>query len=326
MRFSRAPGKAGDRFKLVVRTDEHGKPTGWNGRYIEIPEKLADPLKARRPTCYFVNSMSDLFGEGVSDEYIAAVFGVMAACPQHRFQVLTKRAERMAAWFEHVTSAQFTSSGDGRGESTAERCRGFVLSAIPGSVVGDGGERRYADNVAPLLGYDVRWPLPNVWIGVSVEDQQRADERIPHLLRVPATVRFLSVEPMLGPIDLDRGVRLVGGGNGLPLYINDVDADRVPNRHVDWVIVGGESGPGARPFNVAWGRSIVEQCRAAGVAVFMKQLGAYPVDASRESSFTITGAGPVHMTRDRKGGDMAEWPEDLRVRQWPAPTERTSTP
>jgi protein gp37 len=132
-------------------------------------------------------------------------------------------------------------------------------------------------------------PPRNVWLGVSVEDQQRADERIPRLCNTPAAVRFLSVEPLLGPVEL-RFLHLI-----------------------QWVIVGGESGHGARPCNVAWVRSIVRQCKAAGVSCFVKQLG-----SRRFDSFYRAGVADQRVTlRDRKGGDPEEWPEDLRVRDFP---------
>ena len=159
------------------------------------------------------------------------------------------------------------------------------------------------------------WPLPNVWLGVSVEDQQRADERIPHLLLVPAAVRFLSVEPILGPVDLNAGP--VGDA------LSECDECGTTARgdcdfcqglgRISWVIVGGEGGPGARPCSVEWIRSIVRQCRAAGVPVFVKQLGARPYfhDGMRLSDVQLL------RLHNRKGGDPSEWPEDLRVREWP---------
>lgn len=149
-------------------------------------------------------------------------------------------------------------------------------------------------------GCATEWPLPNVWLGVSVEDQRRADERIPLLLECPAAVRFLSGEPMLEAIDLRRwtndehGRRHIGAPAG-----------------IGWVIVGGESGPGARPCSLGWIRSVVEPCGAAGVPVFVKQLGARPQLWERDGIH-----GFLHL-RDRKGGDPSEWPEDLRVQEFP---------
>jgi protein gp37 len=173
-------------------------------------------------------------------------------------------------------------------------------------------------------GIGSEWPLPNVWLGVSVEDQQRADERIPLLLQTPAAVRFLSVEPLLGPVDLRPKApdayailgRFYGTGTFDPTGMSPA-ADRVLNcfPKIDWCIIGGESGGGARPCDVAWVRSLVQQCRAASVACFVKQLGA---------NRNYHGAALVSMKqrerggwRDAKGGDPEEWPEDLRVRQFP---------
>jgi protein gp37 len=139
-------------------------------------------------------------------------------------------------------------------------------------------------------------PIPNLWLGVSVESQKYADERIPLLLQTPAAVRFLSVEPQLEHVDLLRA------------HLQCERPFSTPG--VNWVICGGESGPKARPFNLAWAESLQEQCKAAGVAFFMKQVGSKPI-------------GPNHLIphiplRDRKGGDPSEWPESLRVREFPA--------
>lgn len=179
------------------------------------------------------------------------------------------------------------------------------------------------------LGY--RWTMEglsdNVWIGTSVEDQKTADERIPELLKIPAKVRFLSMEPLLGPIDLSEWLWMLKGAKGNPCDL------------IDWVIVGGESGPNARPFNVAWARSIVKQCKDAGVPVFMKQLGAsvwdrndagfegdypheWPMDTETDDwhldlARNYQGAPCQVMLGDRKGGNWEEWPEDLRIREFP---------
>lgn len=139
----------------------------------------------------------------------------------------------------------------------------------------------------------------HIWIGTSVEDQKRAGERIPLLLQAPAAVRFISAEPLLGPIDL----------TAVPAWLTH--ASQWPALH--WCIVGGESGHGARPFDLAWARSIVQQCKAAGVPVFVKQLGARPFDSSAKHL-----PADVMFIHDKKGGDMAEWPEDLRVREFPS--------
>jgi len=139
-------------------------------------------------------------------------------------------------------------------------------------------------------------PPHNVWIGTSVEDQKRADERIPELLKIPARVRFLSVEPLLGPVDLGFDRNVPKGEHML-----------------DWIICGGESGPKARPCNIEWIRSIVEQCKSASVPCFVKQLGGNLSDADLDDCSKSSGKSMAH----KKGGDPAEWPSDLRVREFP---------
>lgn len=197
----------------------------FNGVVRELPHKLTLPMHRRKPTTYFVNSMSDLFHRGVSDDFIDRVFAVMASCPQHTFQVLTKRADRM---HEYMTA--------------------------PNRL-----EMIYAQwySVSDKTPCAEAWPLPNVWLGVSTENQSAADERIPHLLQTPAAIRFLSCEPLLGPIDFRR----VPGFNRYNLSL-----------HNWWIIVGGESGYSARPMDLAWARSIRDQCAIADVAFFMKQI------------------------------------------------------
>lgn len=214
------------------------------------PERLDAPLRWKKPRRVFVNSMSDLFHEQVSDEFIAEVFAIMARAPRHTFQILTKRPERMLAFCSREAHWWGNKAG------IAHRA-------------------------------DYGYPLPNVWLGVSVENQHWADERIPLLLETPAAVRFISAEPLLGSVDLPIGrassrcecgeIRQNCGCHSL-----------------DWVIVGGESGPGHRPFDPEWARSLRDQCAAAGVALFVKQLG---------------GARP--------GTALEDLPEDLRIREYP---------
>lgn len=257
----------------------HGEPR-WTGRVELVPSKLDEPLRWRKPCRVFVNSMSDLFHESLPDEAIDQVFAVMALAPQHTFQVLTKRPKRMLD---------------------------YLRSKPPGRKVLVGGKLHPGTALAPH-----EWPLPNVWLGVSVEDQETANERVPLLLETPAAVRFVSYEPALGPADFERW-----------MHDSDCLASEVPfcicstprEVAVDWIIVGGESGPGARPFDVAWARSTIAQCEAAGVACFVKQLGSYAVLDPRYDR-SISGAS--RKLSDRKGGDQSEWPEDLRVREFPA--------
>lgn len=153
---------------------------------------------------------------------------------------------------------------------------------------------------------------PNVWLGTTCEDQQRADERIPHLLAVPAAVRFLSVEPMLGPVDLAKA-----GAMGLIVHDDGSATDFGAPPSVDWVIVGGESGAVARSFDPAWAYGIVDECQAAGVACFVKQMGSNPVVGTHYVENGRRSWSRDISIRDPKGGDMAEWPLDLRVREFP---------
>lgn len=290
----------------------NGHPA-WTGQVRMSPEKtLLQPLKWKKPRKIFVDSMSDLFHESVSDEQIEFVFGVMRLASQHKFQVLTKRADRMRAWF-----AKFAGKSH----------------AIEIENVGRG-------NVRSACWID---PLPNVWLGVSVENQEYANKRIPDLLRTPAAVRFVSYEPALGPIDFTAIP--TGKGNGEEydpiVTMNVLNRASVLAPHIHWVIVGGESGPGARPFDIHWARTTVEQCKAAGVACFVKQLGAKPYDsklidimgpddkvhyrrppgdpmiAEAEATKGYWTRASVLRLRDKKGGLMEEWQDGLRVRLFP---------
>lgn len=293
----------------LTRATESGPR--WTGEIRLAPENLDQPLKWKHPRRIFVNSMSDLFHEDVPDEYIAAVFGVMASCPQHTFQVLTKRAERMTRWFE----------------SAAHRALDWCACAADDALESYLPRSDRALAFAPGRGSKT-WPLPNVWMGVSVENQEQADKRIPHLLRTPSAVRFLSCEPLLERVDLNcidatrAGWRAV---NGFPepteisaFGKRQADGAKLQDG-VDWVIVGGESGPGARPLDLGWARSIVGQCRAAGVACFVKQLGAnavpgrIPFPSAGADAYTLEALG----LRNKKGGEMSECPADLRVREFP---------
>ena len=254
----------------------------FNGVVKAHEDALTIPLKAKKPRRYFVNSMSDLFHRDVPLEFIDKVFAVMALCPQHTFQILTKRPERMAEYLA------------GYHDRNHVEARDFIESL--------GYPRRcYAE-----------WPIPNVWLGTSVEDQQAADERIPHLLRCPAAVRFLSCEPLLGPVRF-YGDCIVCKRCGTYLadheeaewepcdckcgyYTWNVPIDRASLSHpldadddgIHWVIVGGESGPNARPMHPDWARSLRDQCVSAGVPFFFKQWGEWaPDDALSGESLTV---------------------------------------
>ena len=281
----------------------------WTGEVAFDAVDLAWPLRKQKPLRIFVNSMSDLFHEKLTNEQIAAVVGVMAACPQHTFQILTKRAKRMREWFAWIGSQ--TSSGDGRGDTQAEICRAHAERL---------GNFRATDGSMPrgpgraLGGYDTRWPLPNVWIGVSIENQDTADERIPLLLATPAAVRFLSMEPLLELVQL-------------PIVHVFGNAPRPPS--VDWIICGCESGPGARPCAVEWLRSLRDQSVAAGVPFFLKQAvglttsrAVYPSAQAARVETVDVGAGDGSR---RKASGVIELPY-LDGVQWAQFPERPSSP
>lgn len=211
------------------------------------PDALTIPLRHRQPETWFVNSMSDLFHARVPVPFIARVWSVMARTPQHTYQILTKRPERMHAVV---------------GEEIDGGCR--LLEELH-------------DEQEALSLYDSTWPLPNVWLGTSIELDRYA-RRADELRQTSAAVRFLSLEPLLGPLP---SLNLDGIG---------------------WVIIGGESGPGACEMQLEWARDILARCDEAGVPAFVKQLG------------SITGR---RFGAGSKGGDIDFFPEDLRVRQFP---------
>jgi protein gp37 len=223
-RFS-GPGKPYEGIARRGKGAGGGGGARWTGEVRLVNKHLADPLRWRKPRRVFVNSMSDLFHEKLGGEDIARVFAIMAQAQQHTFQVLTKRPSKMQ---EVVTDHAF---------------RNEIGSLVGTYIVST-------------------WPLPNVWLGVSVEDQATADERIPLLLDTPAAVRFVSYEPALGPVKLCRGCP------GCP---NDCGWMPHTNGGIHWVIAGSESGPSARPAEIDWFRSIRDQCAAAGIPFFFKQ-------------------------------------------------------
>ena len=416
---------------------------GWNGT-VRLNKKALDlPLRWRKPKRIFVNSMSDLFHEGVPDEFIARVWQVMGAAPEHIYQILTKRPERMRSWVGRwyageiaepyearpvagypgysVTThgqvlgkradtsgglspdageqghlrvtmhregspksgerelvhrlvlaafvrparageqachrngdpsdnrlsnlywgSQETNWGDrirhGRGRSYSKLTEEDIAAIRSRCAAGEAAYRVAKDypvsdtqirNVIsgrqwtmPPAAQTVRAParvvLGSVWLGVSCENQATADERIPLLLGTPAAKRFVSYEPALGPVEFAGAA----GGND---YLGD-HYDRGEDG-IDWIIVGGESGPNARPCGVAWIRSVVDQCKAAGVAVFVKQLGARTIIGARDArGFWFSqldprdhGYGDDHVLaqfKSRAGSDPSEWPEDLRVQEF----------
>lgn len=239
-------------------TDRDGERSHKIGSATDVrlhPERLDQPLRWKRPRRIFVNSLSDLFHEAVSDVYIAKVFAVMAQASQHTFQVLTKRHGRMRAL---LNSPDFM-------QVVAEKYRG--------------------EGRGPLAEIDpLPWPIPNVWLGVTVENQEWADKRIPALLDTPAAVRFLSCEPLLGPVSLTPCNCPTSSTLGCARHNFGSLTDTQTNARdlhypaIDWVICGGESGPNARPMHPDWARSLRDQCTTAGVPYFFKQWGEWAPD------------------------------------------------
>ncbi|MEV4753024.1 phage Gp37/Gp68 family protein [Streptosporangium sp. NPDC049248] len=227
--------------------------THWNGAgsfdtVRLVPGELDAPLSWRKPRMVFVNSMGDLFHDAVPDEFIIEVFARIWWAPSHTFQLLTKRHARMAALLPRIEAHLRARESD------------LALVHCP----------------TPLL-----WPLPNLWLGVSVEDQHWADIRIPALRKTAAAVRFLSVEPLLGPVDLSRhlGVEWMESFEGWGAELLASMAGRVgPDSGLHWVIAGGESGPRARPAHPDWFRTLRDQCQAAGTPFFFKQWGQWTPD------------------------------------------------
>lgn len=204
----------------------NGKPR-WKGETGFCPERLEEPLHWRKPRRIFVCDMGDLFHEAVHGDWIDQIIHIMDQCPQHTFQILTKRAQRMHDFLCHFPMAE----------------------------------------------------KPYIWLGVSVENQHFADERIPLLLQTPAAVRFISAEPLLGPLDLDSeklgGLHALGCGEKSHAHVLPMCTG------LDWVICGGESGPNARPMHPDWARSLRDQCQAAGVPFFFKQWGDWSFEQER---------------------------------------------
>ncbi|MFC3802686.1 DUF5131 family protein [Cohnella sp. GCM10012308] len=233
----------------------------WNGHIRLVLEVLNKPIRWRRPRLIFVNSMSDLFHPEVPQAYIDKVFAVMALAPQHTFQILTKRPERMLHYLQGLE----------------KRGARQVLADTAEAVTGDEDAGIFvANRIGAGATSKPGWPLKNAWLGVSVENQKAADERIPLLLQTPAAVRWLSCEPLLGPIDLqypDTSNPPTYCCNGRECGCMGLPIDPPLIFGIDWIVAGGESGHRARPMIPDWARSLRDQCQAAGVPFLFKQWG-----------------------------------------------------
>jgi len=255
-----------------------GRQPQWTGASRLWAPDLEMPFKTRTPSKIFVCDMGDLFFEGVPDAWIDQVFAVMAFSPQHTFQVLTKRPKRLLDYFAGLEHRRQRFVHEHLGYfaeileplmSTAvldqawERTRQWYHGTAPATCIGDA-------TAWP-------WPLPNVWLGTSVENQATADERIPWLLKTPAALRFVSVEPLLAPLQLEKLGPWHEPGMACPREVYPLaglmaipDSDWDVGR-IGWAIIGGESGPGFRPMELAWLTDLIDQCRAAHVPVWVKQ-------------------------------------------------------
>ena len=259
----------------------------WNGTVRFNEQWLDQPLRWKRPRQIFVCAHGDLFHESVPDEWLHKVFAVMALTPQHTYQVLTKRAERMAGYLNG---------------KWGQRVRPWLDKLKPSSL--------WNGNIVTAWGHLNAGPLPNVWLGVSVEDQTRADERIPHLLDTPAAVRWISAEPLLGPIDLTN---LDHTGHQRADQVHGISAiwtgNAIGRPALDWVVAGGESGSGARPAHPDWFRSLRDQCAAAGVPYFFKQHGDWVSVSMVEGSgrhFTFPDGATVRNVGKKAAGALLD--------------------
>lgn len=281
-------------FANLTRMTEAGPK--WTGLVKMLKGALGEPMGWRIPSRIFVNSMSDLFHEAITDDFIDAVFGVMAFCRQHTFQILTKRPERMMSYIE------------GAQDRAGKR---FLTPAIIGHAACHVTRISQADKLnseANRRAGQSEWPLPNVWLGVSVENQAMADYRIPILLRTPAALRFVSIEPLLEMIDIKPFLWQLN-----PPTCRQETRASLGNPALDWAIIGGESGPNARFCELEWIRLLVAQARAAELPVFVKQLGARSVIERRDET---------HWSEQRFKGDPAissldNFPDDLRIQEFP---------
>lgn len=259
----------------------------WTGRLFRAPNEIFYvPLAWSRARMIFANSMSDLFHESIPIEWIDEAFAVMWLAPHHLFQVLTKRSGRMREYFSDPQVF----------ERIAEASRKILREVKLNRLVRQMNELRKDK---------LDGPLANVWLGVSAEDQTRANERVPDLLKTPATIRFVSAEPLLGPIDFEE----VGDINALTGF--DFDQETTCE-NLDWIIVGGESGLDARMMDIAWAGQIVQQCRDRDVKVFVKQLGDQPAVQLDDKNYRMLRFNAS------KAGDPREWPADLRIREMPS--------
>jgi protein gp37 len=282
------------------QTDGNPRTSGPGFGVTMHEDALTAPLTWTKPRLVFVNSMSDLFHAKVTAEFIARVWAVMALTPQHTYQILTKRHARMRSVLNDRCSC---GNGHLPGVHFRSAMAWAVSKANPNRIPG-------VPDDAEQLVWNSSWPLPNVHLGVSVEDQKWADIRIKHLMQTPAAVRFLSCEPLIGPVRLNRSHGYCPTHDFPGGFCSGPCPDLILP---DWMIIGGESGPGARPFDPQWAADLIDDARQAGAAPFVKQLG------SVWARDTYIGGKSVAAHKDTKGGNPGYWPTHLRVREYPKP-------
>ena len=292
-RMKHHPSRAG-----LTRETERGPV--WTGE-VRLNDKWLDqPLRWTRPRRVFVCAHGDLFHPAVPDEWIDRVFAVMALNPRHVFQILTKRPERMQEYLNSRAKSVEHWEKQARefGYTFKFQWEGKFVRTCP-------------------------FPLPHVWLGVSVEGQEAADARIPLLMETPAAVRFLSCEPLLGPVDLEPGLPLCecgdyrashpgdgpcnlnGCGRDLAHGFEDCGRYRPARPALDWVIVGGESGPGARPMKPKWVYQLRDKCVIAGVPFFFKQWGEWaPVSVGINETSDWDGTALRRVGKKRAGREL----------------------
>lgn len=277
MNFATRFAGKGEPYEGLAYRNESG--AHWTGKVRLIEEHLEDPLRWKKPARIFVNSMSDLFHESLSFGQIFRVLMVMQQCPRHEFQVLTKRPARMKEFFEWLN-----------------------IWGIP---------------TALAMGFSeyYEWPYPNVWLGISCEDQKSFDERWPYLRDTPTWTRWLSLEPLLGPINARSALI----EDHYYCDVSDDPDDPTPAHRcspaVNWVVVGGESGPHARPMHPDWARSLRDQCVSAGVPFFFKQWGEFVPLADRPEILSEENEHDIYRDRIKirgvnRAGDRKTCAED----------------
>ncbi len=258
----------------LARFPQYQAANKWDGTVVMVSNKIEIPLRRKKPRTYFVNSMSDLFHENMPEEWINLGFGIMATCKQHTFQILTKRHERMQEYLSQSKSF------------LAKKWYQAVYKHFGLQWQLDYPEHNKIKEQVEQAFDGLEVPLPNVWCGVSVENQSSTDA-ISSLIDTNAAIRFISCEPLLEKIDITPHLGWTND-RGKPL--------------TNWVIVGGESGFGSRPCQVEWIEDLVNQCRQFDVPVFVKQLG----------------SNSDWKTKHPQGGNIDEFPEHLQIREFPS--------